>query len=66
MIVSVTTRPRTVKEKTAFYRLLTEALTGKCGIASSDVMINYVENTDVDWSFGNGEAQFLAAKPKGA
>ncbi|WP_010511228.1 MULTISPECIES: tautomerase family protein [Komagataeibacter] len=62
MIISVTTRPRTVDEKTAFYRLLTEALTAKCGIASSDVMVNYVENTDADWSFGNGEAQFLTGK----
>lgn len=62
MIISITTRPRTVEEKTAFFRLLTKALSEKCGIAPSDVMVNYVENTDADWSFGNGEAQFLNGK----
>jgi hypothetical protein len=34
----------------------------KCGIAPSDVMVSIVENTDADWSFGNGEAQFLTGK----
>jgi hypothetical protein len=34
-------------------------------------MVNFVQNTDDDWSFGNGEAQFLngklgAAKPHAA
>lgn len=62
MIISITTRPRTVDEKTAFFRILTEALEQKCSIAPSDVMVNYVENTDADWSFGNGEAQFLNGK----
>ncbi|AAW60276.1 tautomerase family protein [Gluconobacter oxydans] len=62
MILSITTRPRSVEEKTAFFRILTEALSEKCGIAPSDVMVNYVENTDADWSFGNGEAQFLNGK----
>ena len=62
MIISITTRPRTVDEKTAFFRILTEALEQKCGVAPSDVMVNYVENTDADWSFGNGEAQFLNGK----
>ncbi|GBR46309.1 tautomerase family protein [Gluconobacter roseus] len=62
MIISITTRPRTVEEKTTFFRLLTSTLSEKCGIAPSDVMVNYVENTDADWSFGNGEAQFLNGK----
>jgi hypothetical protein len=25
-------------------------------------MVSIVENTDADWSFGNGEAQFLTGK----
>jgi phenylpyruvate tautomerase PptA (4-oxalocrotonate tautomerase family) len=62
VLVQVTTRPRSTDEKTAFYRLLTEALTKKCEIAPSDVMVNFVTNTDADWSFGNGEAQFLTGK----
>jgi hypothetical protein len=70
VLVQVTTRPRTVEEKTAFYRLLCERLSASCGITSSDVMVNFVENTDADWSFGHGEAQFLTGKlaipePKG-
>ena len=62
VLVQVTTRPRSTEEKTAFYRLLTEALEKHCGIAPSDVMVNFVTNTDADWSFGNGEAQFLTGK----
>jgi phenylpyruvate tautomerase PptA (4-oxalocrotonate tautomerase family) len=62
VLVQVTTRPRTTEEKTAFYKLLTEALSQKCGIAPSDVMVHFISNTDADWSFGNGEAQFLTGK----
>ncbi|RUO97925.1 tautomerase family protein [Hyphomicrobium sp.] len=62
VLVQVTTRPRTTEEKTVFYKLLTKALFEKCGISPSDVMVNFVTNTDADWSFGNGEAQFLTGK----
>jgi phenylpyruvate tautomerase PptA (4-oxalocrotonate tautomerase family) len=62
VIVQVISRPRTTAEKQNFYRLLCAALQKKCGIAPSDVMVSIVENTDADWSFGNGEAQFLTGK----
>jgi len=62
VIVSVTTRPRSVEQKQAFYRLLCEALKERCGMAASDVMVNFVTNTDADWSFGGGEAQFLTGR----
>jgi phenylpyruvate tautomerase PptA (4-oxalocrotonate tautomerase family) len=62
VIVTVTSRPRTKEQKQDFYRLLCAALQTKCGIAPSDVMVSIVENTDADWSFGNGEAQFLTGK----
>jgi phenylpyruvate tautomerase PptA (4-oxalocrotonate tautomerase family) len=62
VVLQMTTRPRPVEQKERFYRLLCEALHEKCGIRPSDVMINIVENTDADWSFGNGEAQFLTGK----
>lgn len=62
VLLQVTTRPRSTEEKTAFYKLLTRALSEKCGIAPSDVMVNFVTNSDADWSFGNGEAQFLTGK----
>ena len=57
--MQVISRPRTTEEKQNFYRFLCAALEKKCGIAPSDVMVGIVENTDGDWSFGNGAAQFL-------
>ncbi|RUP10223.1 tautomerase family protein [Hyphomicrobium sp.] len=62
VLIQVTSRPRSTEQKQEFYRLLTEALSSRCGIAPSDVMVNFVINTDADWSFGNGEAQFLTGK----
>jgi hypothetical protein len=59
VVVQVTTRPRPQDEKVDFYRRLCAELERSCGIASNDVMVNFVENTDADWSFAFGEAQFL-------
>ena len=59
VMLQVTSRPRSEEIKTTFYRLLCEKLEARCGIASSDVMVNFVINTDADWSFGLGRAQFL-------
>ena len=38
---------------------MAEELEKQCGIAPSDVMMNFVICTDEDWSFGLGRAQFL-------
>jgi len=62
VVVHVTSRPRTREQKEAFYRLLCEELERSCGIAPSDVMVSIVENTDEDWSFGLGRAQFLTGE----
>jgi phenylpyruvate tautomerase PptA (4-oxalocrotonate tautomerase family) len=62
VLVQVTTRPRSTVEKQTFYRVLTEALSKRCGIAPGDVMVNIVTNTDADWSFANGDAQFLTGE----
>jgi len=59
VLIRVTTRPRTTAEKQAFYQLVCEELKTSCNIESSDVMISMVSNTDEDWSFGLGRAQFL-------
>ena len=59
VVVTVITRPRGKEAKQTFYRLLVEELQKSCGIAPSDVMVSMVENTDEDWSFGLGRAQFL-------
>jgi phenylpyruvate tautomerase PptA (4-oxalocrotonate tautomerase family) len=60
--LSITTRPRTTEQKRTFYRLLCQKLEAECGIAPSDVMVFCVENTDEDWSFGLGRAQFLTGE----
>jgi phenylpyruvate tautomerase PptA (4-oxalocrotonate tautomerase family) len=59
VFLQVTSRRRGREAKEKFYRLLTEELERACGIAPSDVMVSIVENTDEDWSFGLGRAQFL-------
>ncbi len=66
LMISMTTRPRTQEEKTEFYRILCQQLHDNCGISPSDVIVNIVENTDADWSFGDGEAQFLTGRLKAA
>lgn len=62
VLISVTTRPRSRAEKETFYKLLCQELWEHCAIAPSDVMISLVTNTDEDWSFGNGRAQFLTGE----
>jgi hypothetical protein len=62
VLLQVTTRPRGRTAKELFYRLLVEELERSCGIAPSDVMVSIVENTDEDWSFGYGRAQFLTGE----
>lgn len=59
VFLQVTSRPRGRDAKQAFYRLLTEELERSCRIEPSDVMVSIIENTDEDWSFGLGRAQFL-------
>ena len=50
---------RTTEQKRAFYARLAEQLQENPGIRPQDVTIHLVENTREDWSFGNGEAQYL-------
>jgi phenylpyruvate tautomerase PptA (4-oxalocrotonate tautomerase family) len=59
VVLQVTSRPRKKKEKVAFYKLLCEELGQACRIPPSDIVVSIVENSDEDWSFGQGRAQFL-------
>jgi hypothetical protein len=63
-MVLVTSRPRHREMKEAFYRLLVERLAASCGISPQDVVVNFMTNTDEDWSFGAGRAQFLTGELK--
>lgn len=62
LVLQVVTRPHERKQKENFYRLLCESLKKECGIEPSDVMVSIVSNTDEDWSFGYGRAQFLTGE----
>lgn len=59
VVVQVVSRPRGKEAKQRFYRLLVDELQKSCGIEPSDVMVSMIENSDEDWSFGFGRAQFL-------
>jgi phenylpyruvate tautomerase PptA (4-oxalocrotonate tautomerase family) len=59
VMIQVTTRPRSREMKEQFYKGMAEQLQQHCGVAPSDVMMNFVTCTDDDWSFGYGRAQFL-------
>ncbi len=59
VIVTVTTRPRRQEDKSVFYQELCRELEKNCQIAPSDVVVSLVTNTDADWSFGQGVAQFM-------
>jgi phenylpyruvate tautomerase PptA (4-oxalocrotonate tautomerase family) len=64
VLIQITTRPRSRAEKEKLYRLLCQELQDACGIAASDVMVSVTQNTDEDWSFGHGRAQFLSGELK--
>ena len=62
VVVQVTSRPRERSGKQAFYELLCDNLQEACGIAPSDVVVAITTNSDEDWSFGYGRAQFLTGE----
>ncbi len=59
LMFSLTSSPRKVADKQQFYQLLVHDLHEQLGIAPADVMINITTNSYEDWSFGDGQAQFL-------
>jgi hypothetical protein len=59
VVFSITSSPREEEKKFALYRELVKELETSCGISPADVMISIVTNTKADWSFGEGEAQFI-------
>ncbi|SFJ81474.1 Tautomerase enzyme [Halobacillus dabanensis] len=62
VVISLTSRPRTEKQKEKLYQNLASFLDERCNISPEDIMISITNNEDADWSFGNGEAQFLTGK----
>jgi tautomerase-like protein len=62
LVITVTSIPRSPELKLKLYSELCRELKGSSGIEASDVMISIVTNSPPDWSFGNGEAQFVTGK----
>ena len=52
---------RTVEQKQRFYKAVADGLHQRLGLRREDVFINLLEVTKENWSFGNGEAQYVTA-----
>jgi hypothetical protein len=59
VVVTIISRPRSEESKLKFYAELCRELESSCNIPPSDVMVSMVINSDADWSFANGRAQFI-------
>jgi len=59
VVITAVSRPRPAEMKKKFYALLAQGLEKACGISPADLMVSIVVNSDEDWSFGLGRAQFL-------
>lgn len=59
LVVSLTSRSRTVNELKDFYQHLAENLAKAQLLEKNDLVVNVTVNDDQGWSFGNGEAQFI-------
>ncbi|GAB3041150.1 tautomerase family protein [Oleiagrimonas citrea] len=59
IVIQVFTSPRATVMKTKFYKEVTERLGSAIGLSPKDILISVTTNTDVDWSFGFGESQYL-------
>ncbi|MEZ2408848.1 tautomerase family protein [Bosea sp. RCC_152_1] len=62
ILIQATSRPRTTEMKQRFYALVVQYLGKRCGARPQDIDVSFVENTDADWSFGFGRAQFLTGE----
>jgi len=49
---------RTMEVKRSFYKAVADELHERLGVRREDVLINLVEVSKGDWSFGNGIAQY--------
>jgi 4-oxalocrotonate tautomerase len=52
---------RKPQQKRALFRRIAEILEGSPGVDRKDLLINLVEVAWENWSFGNGEAQYMDA-----
>jgi 4-oxalocrotonate tautomerase len=50
---------RTAEQKQRFYKMVADGLHQRLSLRREDVFINLLEVTKENWSFGNGEAQYV-------
>ena len=62
VMVRVYTSPRSEEQKTLFMAELARELLENCGVKGTDLMISFITNSKGDWSFADGEAQYLTGK----
>jgi hypothetical protein len=61
-VIQIFQQGRTEEDKKNVYGQLHKSLLEKCSLSGDDLIVSCVENTRADWSFGDGEAQFLTAR----
>ncbi|MCL9668528.1 tautomerase family protein [Rosenbergiella epipactidis] len=64
VLLTVVSRARPQEQKIKFYSLLAENFEKRCKLSSKDLIVSITENTDCDWSFGGGRAQFITGELK--
>ena len=62
VVLQVFTSPRTPAMKKRLYALLAERLQERTGLAPADLVVSLTSNGTDDWSFGDGEAQYLTGR----
>ncbi|WP_080796505.1 tautomerase family protein [Corynebacterium pacaense] len=61
-IIRIISKARPESAKQRLYELVADRLATALGISGDDIIISLVENSDADWSFGRGRAQFLTGE----
>ena len=62
VMVRVYTSPRSAGQKQHFMAELARELRKSSGVEGEDLMISFITNDKGDWSFANGEAQYLTGR----
>lgn len=64
--IAITMRAgRTNEQKQALYKRIAELASEKAGIEPRNIFVTLAENQLIDWSFGDGVAQYAAAATTG-
>lgn len=59
VVIQITTSPRTIKQKQAFYRRLPELLEEAIGLSPANVFVNILMVDEEDWCLGLGKMTLI-------